>query len=183
MFSHARKSALAQRSIRSKRLINACLLLGALFTGATAFGAIVSDHNSDHYGRVQSIGAGGVVLLLGCSGSNQQTIPLSQLEQVDFSRPCAEPNVQSHSSPSTAGCSGQHKMMFEVLAGTSDNFVRLLATQLDLSNGSVTLTLRDGRQLVGSQSAVFKLFYSDECLAFLKADPPWGNLFTVKATH
>ena len=122
-------------------------------------------------------------MLLGCFGSSQQTIPLSQLEQGDFSGPCAEPNVQSRSSPSTAGCAGQHQMMFEVLAGTSDNFVRLIATQLDLSNSNVTLTLRDGRQLVGSQSTVLKLFYTDECLAFLRADPPWGNLFTVKAAH
>lgn len=166
----------------SRQLVSVALLAVMGYLPGAGFSATVTDHNRNHYGRVQSISPAGVALLVGCAGGASEVIPLSQLESVDFTGPCSPPRMQSSTSPSTAGCPGPHAMMFEVLAGEQPGWFTLTVPNVSLQNDVVTLTLRDGRQIAGAAGNVKRIFYQDTCLSTIRPDLAWGALFTIKHT-
>lgn len=141
---------------------------------------IVRDHAKAYYGRVQSAGAQGVVLLNGCSGADSRIISLSNLEEIDFGGPCSPPRVFSSSSPITAACDGPHGMLFTIVYASGDALQSLVATALVLDNGHVTLSLRNGTQIVGSSALIKRIYYQDQCFRFLRPDPAWNSVFTAK---
>jgi hypothetical protein len=161
-------------------LVGNCVLLSVFLVSCThSFADTVHDHNRQHYGRVSSISASGVTLLRGCSGSATEVIPLSDLEEIEFGGQCAPNGLSSSSSPSTAACTGGHGMFFTVVAKSGSSQVVLVAPSMDFSSGSVTLTLRSGQKVTANSSVLQSVYYRDECLQFLRADPAWNSIYTA----
>lgn len=165
--------------LRSTRVADLSVLV--LIAGTVAgHSDTVRDHMKSYYGRVQSVGPQGVMLLNGCSGDDLRMITLTNLEEVDLGAPCSPPRLTSISSPSTAACNGPHGMLFTVVVRSGTNELALVANSLSLENGHATLTLRDGQQIVGSSTAIERFFYRDECFRFLRPDPAWNSVFAPK---
>jgi len=170
------------RALRSTplALVGSCLLLSVFLVSSTrSFADTVHDHNREHYGRVSAISASGVTLLRGCSGSATEVIPLSDLEEIDFGGKCAPNGLSSSSSPSTAACTGAHGMFFTVVAKSGPNQVVLLAPSMNFSSGQITLTLRNGQKVTASSSVLQSVYYRDECVKFLTADPAWNSIYAA----
>jgi hypothetical protein len=70
-------------------------------------------------------------------------------------------------------------MFFTVVAKSGTNQVVLVAPSLDMSSGQVTLTLRSGQKITASPSVLQSVYYRDECLSFLSADPAWNSIYTA----
>jgi len=176
------RSGRAVASRHLKRLDSLAFGLVFILTIQLAFADVVHGHSKNTYGRVRSVNSDGVTLFAGCSGSNAVTVPLSQLEQIEFSARCAPGGLTSTSSPVTAACNAAHKLMFTVVGknGANQPFVIYTDAFSMSDSGSVTLRSRSGKTLTGSAASISNVYYSDQCLADLPPDSNWVGAFTAQ---
>jgi hypothetical protein len=72
-------------------------------------------------------------------------------------------------------------MLFTVISTSPHGNLALRAASVVLTNGTATLTLRGGRQIVGASGTIQRLFYQDQCFQSLGPDPDWTAAFKAKA--
>jgi hypothetical protein len=70
-------------------------------------------------------------------------------------------------------------MFFTVVAKSGPNQVVLLAPSMNFSSGQITLTLRNGQKVTASSSVLQSVYYRDECVKFLTADPAWNSIYAA----
>ena len=75
---------------------------------------------------------------------------------------------------------GPHGILFTIVAKSGSNDLVLMANSFSLENGNATLTLRDGRQIVGPSAVIQRIYYGDQCFRFLRPESAWNSVFMQK---